>query len=141
MITFNLKYFKERISHQLAFQIQFLVCGKKIHCTVLDEGASTHVMYCPCCRTLGSHTLNESPTTMKSFDSNSFQPYSLLKSFAMQLKGKFFLVYIEVVDAPLYYNLLLVHSYFYAIIVFTSSVFSILQFSHKGKIIIIDQLD
>jgi hypothetical protein len=57
LITFNMDYFKERLSHHLAFQIQILVGGKNIHHTILDEGASTCVMYLPCWRALGSPKL------------------------------------------------------------------------------------
>jgi hypothetical protein len=57
LITFNLDYFKERLSHHLAFQIQILVGGKNIHRTILDEGASTYVMSFPCWRALGSPKL------------------------------------------------------------------------------------
>jgi hypothetical protein len=44
LITFNMDYSKERLSHHLAFQIQILVGGNNIHRIVLDEGSSTYVM-------------------------------------------------------------------------------------------------
>jgi hypothetical protein len=47
LIMFNMGYFKERLSHHLAFQIQVLVGEKNIHHTSLDEGASTCVIYFP----------------------------------------------------------------------------------------------
>jgi hypothetical protein len=114
LITFNLDHFKERISHHLAFQIQILVGGKNIHHTVLDEGASTCVMYLSCWRALGSPKLTSSPTTLKVFDGHGFQPHGLLQYFTVTLKGKTVSVDIEVVDTPLDYNLLLGHSWFYA---------------------------
>ena len=44
MITFNLDYFKARLSHHLEFQIQILVGGKNIHRTIFDESLhSCHV--------------------------------------------------------------------------------------------------
>jgi hypothetical protein len=141
MITFNLDYFKERLSHHLAFQIQILVGGKNIHRTVLDEGASTCVMSLSCWRSIGSPKLNQSPTTLKAFDGCGFQPHRLLQSFVVTLKGKTISVDIEVVDVPLDYNLLLGHSWFYAMTVIASSVFHILQFPHQGKIVTVDQLD
>ena len=70
-----------------------------------------------------------------------FQPHILLQSFAMKLKGKIISIDIEVVDAPLDYNLLLVHSFFYVNIIVTSSFVCILQFHHQGKIVIVDQID
>jgi hypothetical protein len=91
MIMFNLDYFKPRLSHHLAFQIQAMVGGKNIHRTVLDEGASTCVMSLSCWRAIGSPELNQSPTTLKVFDGCGFQPYRLLKYFVVELKGKLFL--------------------------------------------------
>jgi hypothetical protein len=46
---------------------------------------------------------------------------------------------IKVVDVPLDYNLLLRHNWTYAMTVVMSSVFHTLCFSHKGKIVTIDQ--
>jgi hypothetical protein len=69
------------------------------------------------------------------------QPHRVLQSFIVTLKGKTILVDIEVVDAPLDYNLLLGRSWFYAMTVVASSMFLIFRFPHQGKIIIVDQLD
>jgi hypothetical protein len=57
------------------------------------------------------------------------------------LGGKIVTVDVEVVDAPLDYNLLLVRSWFYAMTAISSSVFRCVQFPHQGKIVTIDQLD
>ena len=46
----------------------------------------------------------------------------------------------EVVDAPLDYNLLLGRSWSYAMTAIVSSVFRLIKFPHNGKIITIDQL-
>ena len=46
----------------------------------------------------------------------------------------------EVVDAPLDYNLLLGRSWSYAMTVVVSSVFQVIKFPHNGKIVTIDQL-
>jgi hypothetical protein len=99
LITFNMDYFKEKVSHHLAFQIQVLVGGKNIHRTILDEGASTNIMYFPCWRALGSPILTTSPTTLKSFNGHGFQPNELLQSFIVNLKGNNVSVDIEVVNA------------------------------------------
>jgi hypothetical protein len=56
------------------------------------------------------------------------------------LGGKTVTVNVEVVDAPLNYNLLLGRSWFYAMTVVASSVFRCVQFPHQGKIVTIDQL-
>jgi hypothetical protein len=57
------------------------------------------------------------------------------------LGGKTVTVDIEVVDAPLDYNLLLGRSWFYAMIAIASSVIRCVQFPHQGKIVTVDQLD
>jgi hypothetical protein len=57
------------------------------------------------------------------------------------LGGKTVTVDVEVVDAPLDYNLLLGRSRFYAMTTIASSVFRCVQFPHQGKIVTIDQLD
>ena len=46
----------------------------------------------------------------------------------------------EVVDAPLDYNLLLGRSWSYAMTAVMSSVFRVIKFPHNGKIVTIDQL-
>ena len=46
----------------------------------------------------------------------------------------------EVVDAPLDYNLLLGRSWSYAMTAIISSVFQLIKFPHNGKIVTIDQL-
>jgi len=83
MIMFNVDYFKERLSHHLAFQIHVLVGGNNIHCTVLDEEASTCVMSLPLDEgAFGSPTLTQSPTTLKVFNGCGFQPHELLQYFS-----------------------------------------------------------
>jgi hypothetical protein len=54
---------------------------------------------------------------------------------------KWFFFYVEVVNAPIDYNLLLGRSWFYAMTVVASSIFRCVQFPHRGKIVTIDQLD
>jgi hypothetical protein len=57
------------------------------------------------------------------------------------LGSKIVTVDVEVVDAPLNYNLLLRRSWFYAMTVVASSMFRCVQFPHQGKIVTINQLD
>ena len=88
IITFKLDDFKTIFSHQLAFQIATKIAGKTIHCTVLDEGASTSVMSLSCWKAIGSPEINHSPTTLKDFDVRGFQPYGLLPTIHVELGGK-----------------------------------------------------
>ena len=65
----------------------------------------------------------------------SYQP---LKS---SLGGKNISIQVEVVDAPLDYDLLLGKNWFYAMNVVASTVFRTIQFPHLGRIVTIDKLD
>jgi hypothetical protein len=94
-----------------------------------------------CWKGLKSPGLNQSPTMLRAFDGRGFRPHGLLQSLAVQLGGKIVSVDVEVVDAPLDYNLLLGRSWFYAMTFIASSVFRCVQFPHQGKIVTIDQLD
>jgi hypothetical protein len=140
-LTFNLDNHQLRLSHQLGFQIDVVVHNQQIHWTILDEGTSTCVMSLACWKGLKSPALNKSATMLRAFDGRGFHPHGLLQSLAVQLGGKTVTVDVEVVDAPLDYNLLLGRSWFYAMTVVTSSVFRCVQFPHQGKIVTIDQLD
>ena len=73
----------------------------------MDEGASTSVMSLSCLRAIGSPKINCSPTTLKAFDGRGFHPYGLLLAIHIELGGKLVSIHIEVIDAPLDYNLLL----------------------------------
>jgi hypothetical protein len=106
-IMFNLDNYASRLSHQLAFQVEVVVHNQQIHRTILDEGASTCVMYLACWKGLKSPALKKSPTMLRAFDGRGFHPHGLLQSLPIQLGGKTITVDVEVVNAPLDYNLLL----------------------------------
>ena len=44
LIHFNVENYKSRLPHQLVLQITTRVVGRKVHRTILDEGASTLVL-------------------------------------------------------------------------------------------------
>jgi hypothetical protein len=75
---------------------------------------------------------------LRAFDGRGFRPHKLLQSLVVQLGGKNYFVYLEVIDAPLDYNLFLGRIWFYAMTVVTSLVFRCVQFPHQGKIVTID---
>ena len=105
---------------------------------VLDEGASTSVLSLSCWKSLISPKLVTSPTTLKAFDGQVFQPHGLISAIAVELGGKTISIQVEVVDSPLDYNLLLGINWFYAMTVVASIVFQIVQFPHIGRIVAID---
>jgi hypothetical protein len=108
--------------------------------TVVNKGASTCVMVLACWKAIGHPALSPSPTLLTAFDGRSFCPHGIVPSFPMQLGGKTMCVEVEVVDAPLDYNLLLGRSWTYAMQVVVATVFWVLLFPHEGRIVTIDQL-
>jgi hypothetical protein len=90
---------------------------------VVDEGASTCVMSLSCWKAIDQPALSPSPTLLTAFDGHSFQPHNIIPSFRVQLGGKTMCVEVEVVDAPLDYNLLLGWSWTYAMKEVVATVF------------------
>jgi hypothetical protein len=140
-IMFNLDNYASRLSHQLAFQVDVVVHNQQIHQTILDEGASTCFMSLVCWKGLKSLALKKSPTMLHTFDGKGFHPHGILQYLPIQLGGKIVTVDVNVVDAPLDYNLLLGWSWFYDMTIVALSVFPCVQFPHQGKIVTVDQLD
>ena len=122
MTHFNVENYKSRLPHKLAFQVITKVVGKKVFQMILDEGASTSVLSLSCWKALGSPELVTSPMTLKAFDGRGFQPHGLISSLAVELGGKTVSIQVEVVDAPLDYNLL-GRNWFYAMTTIASIVF------------------
>ena len=85
-------------------------------------------------------TLNQSPTILKAFDGRGFHSFGILQDLPIEVEGKTVNIYMEVVDAPLDYNLLLGRSWYYAMTIFVSSAFQLIIFPHKGNIVKIDKL-
>ena len=78
-----------------------------VKCIVIDEGAATSMMYLSCWKGLGSLELSKSTDMLTAFDGRSFWPHGILPSLNFHLGGKTVVIKVEVVDAPLDYNLLL----------------------------------
>ena len=140
LIIFNLETSTPRLPHQMAFQILVLVKNRPCFRIVIDEGASTCIMSIQCWRSLGSPSLNQSPTILKAFDGHGFHPFGILQDLPIGVEGKIVNLDVEVVDAPLDYNLLLGRSWSYAMTAVVSLVFRVIKFPHNGKIVTIDQL-
>jgi hypothetical protein len=135
---------KPRLPYHVAFQIVVAhptkTFTRNIFRTVVDEGASTCVMSLACWKAIGQPELSPSPTLLTVFDGRSFRPHGIIPSFPVQLGGKTVCVEVEVVDAPIDYNLLLGRSWTYAMQAVVATVFRVLLFPHQGRIVTIDQL-
>ena len=79
--------------------------GKQVHRIVLDEGTTTCIMSLTCWQALGSPMLTTSQAVLKAFDGHVFSPHGILNAFPIELGGKTVTVEVEVVNAPLDYNL------------------------------------
>jgi hypothetical protein len=134
---------KPLLPYHVAFQIVVAYPMKNytqnIFCTVVDEGASTCVMSLACWKAIRKPILSPSPTLLTTFDDHSFQPHGIIPSFPVLLGGKTVCVEVEVVDAPLDYNLLLGRSWTYSMQVVVTTVFWVSLFPHEGRIVTIDQ--
>ena len=121
--------------------IDVIHSGKTIERAVVDEGASTCVMSLSCWKALGSPEMVPSNTLLTSFDGRSIRPHGIQPSFEIKLAGKAVSVEVEVIDAPLDYNLLLGRSWTYAMSAIASVIFRVVVFPHEGKLVIVDQLN
>lgn len=89
---------------------------------------------------LGSPNLSPSTITLWAWNGHPSQPLGLYHNYLVTVAGKTVCIDIEVIDAPLDYNILLGHSYTYAMLVFASEIDRKMHFPHNGKIVTIDQL-
>jgi hypothetical protein len=78
--------------------------------------------------------------TLRAYDRQPSSPEGIFQNVPVKLKGKTILIDIEVIIAPLDYNILFGRSYMYAMKAITSSMFRTMMFPHNGKIITIDQV-
>jgi hypothetical protein len=91
-----------------------------------------------CWRALGYPELVQSNTMLKEYDGHVFKPYGIIFIFLIELGGKIVSNEVKVVDTPLDYNLLLLSSWFYAMMDFVSLVFRLLHFTHDKKLFTIN---
>jgi hypothetical protein len=126
-IMLDMTDLKPRFPYHVTFQIVVAHPTKNftrnIFRTVVDEGASTCVMSLACWKAIGQPELSPSPTLLTAFDGRSFQPHGIIPSFPVQLGGKTMCVKVEVVDAPINYNLLLGRSWTYAMQAVVATIF------------------
>jgi hypothetical protein len=74
-------------------------------------------------KNIGSPKLVPSSITLRAYDGRPSSPENLFQNVPVELGGKTILIDIEVIDAPLDYNIFFGHSYMYAMKVVASSVF------------------
>jgi hypothetical protein len=137
---FDVTDVKPHLPYHVAFQIHVEYSKYTIKRAVVDEVVATCMMSLGCWKAISSPTLSKSSTMLTAFNGHSFHPHGILPAFPVQLGGKTVEVEVEVVDAPLNYNLLLGHNWTYAMVIIVLSIFHTLCFPHQGEIVTIDQL-
>ena len=140
MAKFNFSDVKIRPPYHVALSIDVIHGGKTIGRAFFNECSSTCVISLPCWKALGSPELVPSNTLLTAFDGRSFHPHGILPDFEIKLEGKSVSVEVEVIDAPLDYNLLLGRSWTYAMSAIALAVLRVVVFPHEGKLVTVDQL-
>ena len=89
---------------------------------------------------LGSPEFAPSTITLWAWDVHSSHPIGLFRNCPITVAGKNICFDIEVIDAPLDYNIILGRSYIYAFSTVPFAVHHKMPFPHDEKIVTIDQL-
>jgi hypothetical protein len=140
LITFDIDSGEPCLPALIAFQIPVKIWNITVHRCIIDEGASTCIMSKTVWQKLGSPELIPSSITLRAYDVRPSSPEGLFQNVPVELGGKTIFIDIEVIDAPLDYNILFGRSYMYAMKAVASSVFRTMIFPHNGKIVTIDQV-
>jgi hypothetical protein len=140
LITFDLDSGEPRLPALIAFQIPVKIWNITVHRCIIDEAASTCIMSKTVWQMLGSHELIPSAITLRAYDGRPSSPEGFFQNVPVELRGKTILIDIEVINAPLDYNILFGRSYMYAMKEVASSIFWSMMFPHNGKIVTIDQV-
>jgi hypothetical protein len=140
LITFKLDSCEPHLPALVAIQIPVKIQNITVHRCIIDESASTCIMSKTVWQKIGSPELIPSAITLRAYDGQPSSPDGLFQNVPMELGGKTILIDIEVIDAPLDYNILFGCSYMYAMKAVASSIFQTIMFPHNGKIVTINQV-
>jgi hypothetical protein len=140
LITFDLDNCEPRLPAAVAIQIPVKIQNITVHRCIINEGASTCIMSKTVWQKLGSPELLPFAITLRAYDGRSSSSEGIFQNVPVELGGKTILIDIEVIDAPLEYNILLGHTYMYSMKAVASSIFRTIMFPHNGKIVTIDQV-
>ena len=103
MINFETTDVQCHLPYHVAFQVHVECLNNTIKHMVIDEGALTSIMSLYYWK--GSPPLSQSTTMLKTFHGCSFRTHDIIPSLYVQLGGKSMSIKVEVVDAPLDYNI------------------------------------
>jgi hypothetical protein len=123
LITFDLNRGEPHLPTLITFQIPVKIRNIIVHCYIIDEGASMCIMSKSIWHKIGSPELIPYSITIRAYDRQPSSPKGLFQNFPIELGGKTILIDIEVINAPLDYNILFDCSYMYAMKVVASFIF------------------
>jgi hypothetical protein len=123
LITFDLDSGEPRLPALITFQIPVKIWNITVHRCIIDEGASTCIMSKFVWQKLGSPKLIPSAITLRAYDGRPSSLEGLFQNVPVELGGKTILINIEVINAPLDYNILFGRSYMYTMKAVASFVF------------------
>jgi hypothetical protein len=89
---------------------------------------------------LSSPELVPPAITLRAYDGQPSSSEGVFQNFLIELGGKTILIDIEVINAPLDYNILFGRSFMHAMKFVASFVFHTMMFPHNGKIVTVDQI-
>ena len=106
--------------------------------TIIDEGASVSILSSTAWKVLGSPSLMPVTQNLLAFNKGTGRPLGILPKLPITFGGKTVHLNMMVVPRPLDYNLLLRHDYVYHMGDIVSTLFRVICFLHKGRIVTID---
>ena len=139
VIKFETAELQPRLTYYVSLLVHVECLNMIVKRTVIDEGAATSVMSLSCWKGLGSPEFSKSTTMLTAFDGRSFWPHEILPSLKVRLGWKTVAIEVEVVGAPLDYNLLLGRNWMYSMQSVASSLYHVVCFPFNGKIVTIDK--
>ena len=107
VIKFETHRFHPFLNYYVSLLVHVECLNNTIKCSVIDEVVAASVMSLACWKGLGSPPLSKSGTMLTAFDIISFRSDDTLPSLEVQFGGKTVAIKVEVVNAPLDYNILL----------------------------------
>ena len=110
MIRFETHELQPRLPYHVALLVHVECMKNTIKCTVIDEYVPASMVSLACWKGLGFPMLSRSGIMLTHFDGIYFRPHGILPSLEVQFGGKTMSIEVEVVDAPLDYNHLLVRN-------------------------------
>ena len=132
---------RPRLPASVPFQIIVQAYKMVMDGTIIDEGASVSILSSIAWEALGSPSLLPEMRNLTGSNKGTSRPLGILPNVPITLRRKTVHMNVMVVQGPLDYNLLLGRDYIYSMGAIVSSLFRVICFPHKGKVVkLTDQL-